>query len=244
MKLDREHSIEIAFLAIATIYSLTLPLKHSVTLFDSVILVTIFVLYTVRVSRAPAEEPHLVGPARYLGTFSTVARRTTVITIAVFAAALILMSAEHFAEALVASGETLGVSEFLLVQWIAPLASEAPELLVAGLYAWRLNTSAGLGHAGQLQGEPVDLAGGHAADRVRGGGRRIPRIAARHRAARGAVPHGGAVVLRRGGDLEPVDVAARGRHPVRAVLVPVPVGRASSPSPSTGWSGSASASCI
>ena len=145
VKLDREHSIEIAFLAIATIYSLTLPLKHSVTLFDSLILITIFVLYTVRVSRAPAEEPHLVGPARYLGTFSTVARRTTVITIAVFAAVLILMSAEHFAEALVASGETLGVSEFLLVQWIAPLASEAPELLVAGLYAWRLNTSAGLG---------------------------------------------------------------------------------------------------
>ena len=31
------------------------------------------------------------------------------------------------------------------MQWIAPLASEAPELLVAGLYAWRLNTNAGLG---------------------------------------------------------------------------------------------------
>ena len=37
------------------------------------------------------------------------------------------------------------MSEFLLVQWLAPLASEAPELLVAGLYAWRLNTNAGLG---------------------------------------------------------------------------------------------------
>ena len=31
------------------------------------------------------------------------------------------------------------------MQWLAPLASEAPELLVAGLYAWRLNTNAGLG---------------------------------------------------------------------------------------------------
>ena len=39
----------------------------------------------------------------------------------------------------------MGISEFLLVQWLAPLASEAPELLVAGLYAWRLNTNAGLG---------------------------------------------------------------------------------------------------
>ena len=145
VRLDREHSIEIAFLAVATIYSLTLPLKHSITLIDAAILVSIFVLYTIRVSRAPAEEPHLVGPARYLGTFSTVGRRTALIGGAVYAAAVILLVAERFAEALVASGEALGVSEFLLVQWVAPLASEAPELLVAGLYAWRLNTSAGLG---------------------------------------------------------------------------------------------------
>jgi cation:H+ antiporter len=63
----------------------------------------------------------------------------------VFAAGVILLCAEHFAEALVGSGKSLGISEFFLVQWLAPLASEAPELLVAGLYAWRLNTNAGLG---------------------------------------------------------------------------------------------------
>jgi cation:H+ antiporter len=39
----------------------------------------------------------------------------------------------------------LGSAPFLLVQWLAPLASEAPELLVAGLYAWHLNTTSGLG---------------------------------------------------------------------------------------------------
>jgi cation:H+ antiporter len=145
VQLDREHAIELSFLAIATMYSLTLPLKHSITLLDAVVLVTIFVLYTLRVSRAPAEEPHLVGPARYIGTFRQGARRSTVIAMGVFAALVILLCAERFAEALVASGEALGVSEFLLVQWVAPLASEAPELLVAGLYAWRLNTNAGLG---------------------------------------------------------------------------------------------------
>ncbi|MDH4111952.1 MAG: sodium:proton exchanger [Actinomycetota bacterium] len=145
VRLDREHSIEIGYLAVATIYSLTLPLKHSITLVDAAILVAIFIAYTIRVSRAPAEEPHLVGPASYLGTFDTAPRRFTIVTIAVFAAAVILLFAERFAEALVLSGERLGVSEFLLVQWVAPLASEAPELLVAGLYAWRLNTSSGLG---------------------------------------------------------------------------------------------------
>jgi hypothetical protein len=60
----------------------------------------------------------------------------------VFAAVVILLSAEHFAEALVATGQEFNISEFLLIQWLAPLASEAPELLVAGLYAWRLNTNA------------------------------------------------------------------------------------------------------
>src|SRR5438270_10865078 len=63
----------------------------------------------------------------------------------VFSAAVILVGAERFAEALVGTGAELGISEFLLVQWLAPLASEAPELLVAGMYAYRLNTNAGLG---------------------------------------------------------------------------------------------------
>jgi cation:H+ antiporter len=143
--LDRPHAVEVSFLALATLYSLTLPLKHSITPVDAVVLVSIFVAYTWRISRAPAEEPHLVGPARLVGTFSKVGRRISVIAMFVFAAAAILMVAEHFAEALVATGREFDLNEFLLIQWLAPLASEAPELLVAGLYAWRLNTNAGLG---------------------------------------------------------------------------------------------------
>jgi cation:H+ antiporter len=143
--LERSHAVEVAYLALATVYSLTLPLKHSITLFDAAVLVAIFAAYTVRISKAPAEEPHLVGPARYLGTFSTRQRRAAVVAMFLVAAAVILLCAEPFAEALVASGETIGISSFVLVQWLAPLASEAPELLVAGLYAWRLNTDAGLG---------------------------------------------------------------------------------------------------
>ena len=58
---------------------------------------------------------------------------------------MILLSAERFADGLVQTGEEFGISPFFLVQWVAPLASEAPELLVAGLYAWHLNTTNGLG---------------------------------------------------------------------------------------------------
>ena len=145
VQLERANSIELTFLALATIYSMTLPLKNTINLFDAVVLIGLFVAYTIRIATAPAEEPHLVGPARYIGTFTTSGRRASVAALFLFAATIILLLAEHFAEALVATGLALGVSEFLLVQWLAPLASEAPELLVAGLYAWRLNTAAGLG---------------------------------------------------------------------------------------------------
>jgi cation:H+ antiporter len=143
--LERSHSVELAYLSLATLYSLTLPLKHSITLVDAAILVSIFVAYMYRISRAPAEEPHLVGPAALIGDFPRDRRRIAVVAMFVVAALVILACAEHFADSLVDTGKALGVSEFFLVQWLAPLASEAPELLVAGLYAWRLNFSAGLG---------------------------------------------------------------------------------------------------
>src|SRR6478609_6402806 len=145
VKLGRSHSIEIAFLAVATVYSLTLPLKRTIALFDAVVLIGLFVAYMVRVARAPAEEPHLVGPAELIGSLPTRVRRVVVVALLLFAAGVILLCAEGFAESLVETGTEFGIDKFLLVQWLAPLASEAPELLVAGLFAWRLNTEAGLG---------------------------------------------------------------------------------------------------
>jgi cation:H+ antiporter len=143
--LDRSRSVELSFLAVACLYSLTLPLKRTISLLDAIVLVGIFVAYSIRISKAPAEEPHLVGPARTVGRLADRPRRVTVAVMFLGAAAVILLCAEPFAEALVETGAEVGISEFLLVQWLAPLASETPELLVAGLYAWRLNTNAGLG---------------------------------------------------------------------------------------------------
>jgi cation:H+ antiporter len=145
VRLDRPHSIEIAFLAAATIYSLTLPLKRTLTLFDSLVLVTLFVLYLARITRAPSGEPDLVGPAEVLGRLPTRRRRAALAVTFAFSAGVIFACADPFAESLVHTGERFGVSTFLLVQWLAPLASESPELIVAVLFAWRLNTNGALG---------------------------------------------------------------------------------------------------
>ena len=145
VRLDRPHAIEVGFLVVATAYSLTLPLKSHLTLFDAAVLVLLYVGYAARIFRSPAEEPELVGPAQLLGRLPTRRRRTTVALLLGYAALAIVLCAEPFAESLVDTGKTFGVSTFLLVQWLAPLASEAPELLVAALFAWRLRTNAGLG---------------------------------------------------------------------------------------------------
>ena len=145
ISLTRDHSIELGFLWVASLYSLTLPLKSSITLIDTVVLVSLFGAYTWRVSRAPAEEPHLVGPARYIGTFSVTTRRASVIGLFLGSGVVILLFAHPFASSLEDAGLELGIDPFFIVQWLAPLASEAPELLVAGLFAWRLNTNSAWG---------------------------------------------------------------------------------------------------
>ncbi|MGQ0841206.1 sodium:proton exchanger [Actinokineospora sp.] len=137
----RTDAVPLAFLAVATVYSLALPLRQSITFVDTAVLVTIFVLYCVRIAKAPAGDPDLDGAAAWIGGQPRVRRRLTCAALFAFAAAVILLVAENFAHALVDSGTDLGISQFFLVQWVAPLASEAPELLVAGLYAWRLKTT-------------------------------------------------------------------------------------------------------
>ncbi len=143
--LERSHNVEIAFLLLATLYGLTLPLHRTLTLIDAVILVTLFGAYMVRVARAPAGTPHLVGPALTIGSMDTTRRRTAVIGLFVVAVVTILLCAEPFAESLVDTGRKFAIDDFVLISLIAPLASEAPELLIAGMFAWRLEAEAGFG---------------------------------------------------------------------------------------------------
>ncbi|MCY4455093.1 MAG: sodium:calcium antiporter [Chloroflexi bacterium] len=144
LSLRRGNALDVVALTAATLYSFTIPLKGSISLLDTVVLFAIFVAYMYGISRAEGDEPHLVGPAAWLGGLAQRRRRLANTWLFIFAAAVILASAEHFAEGLVESGTKLGIDEFLLVQWLAPLASEAPEFLVAGILAFRGRASVGL----------------------------------------------------------------------------------------------------
>jgi len=142
---DRERSLELTFLAAATAYVIFIPLRSHVSVIDTIVLVSLFVMYMFFTSRVETEEVELVGPARAIGALQNAPRRAVVVVLLVYSAAAIFASAEPFAESLVHIGEQFGVSEFFLIQWLAPLASESPEVLVACLLAWRGRAAAGMG---------------------------------------------------------------------------------------------------
>ena len=139
-----ETSLGLVTLGVATLYSFTIPLRGHLSLLDTAVLLSIFIGYMYMVSRAPSTEPELVGPAHTIGTLPPVPRRVTVVLLFLYAAGVVFASAEPFANGLVDIGRAKGINEFLLVQWLAPLASEAPEFIIAAILAARGKAMAGM----------------------------------------------------------------------------------------------------
>jgi cation:H+ antiporter len=49
----------------------------------------------------------------------------------VYSAVTVLITAEPFANSVLGAGTMIGISPYLLVQWLVPLATESPELVIA-----------------------------------------------------------------------------------------------------------------
>lgn len=145
IRLAQSRRIDLAFLAIAALYAFTIPLKRSINLFDALVLLAIFVGYLVRTSQQPRAERAPTELTESLVDLPASQRKGIVIGFFSFAAVVIAISAKPFADALLASGRRMHVNEYLVVQWLAPLSSETPELLVASVLAARGDGDTALG---------------------------------------------------------------------------------------------------
>ena len=196
VNLERPHAIEIAFLAIATLYSLTLPLKRTLTLVDAAILISIFVVFVVRIARvtlggtpsrrtgkAHRHASAAAPPDRRRHPARVRRRRDLRLCRAVRRVARPPRRAgghQHVPAGAV--GRAAGVR--------GTGAHHRRDVRVAAPDQRRLR------HVAVVEGQPVDAARGLASDRVRGLGRASHRSAPRLTPARGAVPHRGAVGVR------------------------------------------------
>jgi len=137
LALDPGNRVELGFLLIAGIVAFVIPVTGQINLTLGIALLAWFGFYLYKLTRGEVEEPELIGTAAAIGALDRRARRGTVAALFVIAAAVILACAEPFAESLIGAGTQLGIDRFLLVQWLAPLASEAPEFIIAIIFAAR-----------------------------------------------------------------------------------------------------------
>ncbi len=146
--LETVNAVEITYLAFASVWAFSILLRDSIGIIDTVVLFSIFALYVWRTSHLPkadeSSEEDEPGPAAALKNLRPAQQWWVMGALTVVAAAVILASAEPFAESMVESGRLLGFDEFLLIQWLAPLASEAPAVTIAVLFVLSGRAAAGL----------------------------------------------------------------------------------------------------
>lgn len=142
--LAKANRTELLFLFLASAYAFVIVFKNRIDLTDFAVLLAIFGAYIWRVAMAAkSSTPNDVddydddaepGPAAILETLTPSAQWIWTAALTLTAGTIILLSAQPFADAMIGSGRALGIDEFLLIQWIAPLTGESPEILLAILF--------------------------------------------------------------------------------------------------------------
>ncbi len=144
IKLEEDTRSDLGFLIFGSIVMLIVPVSSAMHLLVGVLLVVIYCVYLWRVSGSSREEPELEGTAAYVGALPKWGRRIFIILMLAVAAVVIFLSAHPFGDSLIEAGKSLGIDEYILVQWLAPIASEAPEFTLAFLFAARGKEAAAL----------------------------------------------------------------------------------------------------
>ena len=145
MDMRGEMGLEITMLTIATLATLLIFFMREVHFVLAAALIALYIIYLWISSRKEVEEPDLIGPAALLGSFDVGWRRAAVLFLFFYSAIVIIAAAHPFVEdGLIATGLEYGIDEFILIQWLAPLASESPEIIVAVLFSLRANPVAGM----------------------------------------------------------------------------------------------------
>jgi cation:H+ antiporter len=125
------HRLELAILGLGGLWALRGVLRGELTSFDSVVLVGLYVLYLRRVATIGGDNSPPVGVAAQLAQLPAAQRKRWAGGLMLYAAAVILVTAVPFGDAVLGTGALVGIEPYLLLQWIVPIATEAPELVVA-----------------------------------------------------------------------------------------------------------------
>lgn len=139
INLEKEHSIEVMGLMPPLAYFWLIYFKGTLNMIDSVFLVVMYLAYLMVIRKVPPQEPEKIDdletiPRKILSLRSF--RKHLVIALLFLGGGVgILLIARPFLHSMLALAVSLGVSQFVFVQWVAPFLSEFPEKLSAFYWA-------------------------------------------------------------------------------------------------------------
>jgi cation:H+ antiporter len=130
--LEEHHAVEVIGLLVPLLYIPVIAIKGSLTVFDAVVLIAMYVAYLWILGKLPSEDHEEMEDLESVPRAIVLApRRNRILAIGLLffaGGALIYYSAEPFLASLLALATLAGMPEFVFVQWIAPLVSEFPEM--------------------------------------------------------------------------------------------------------------------
>ncbi|MFT4882840.1 MAG: cation:H+ antiporter [Natronomonas sp.] len=142
--LDHDVGLEIVFLLAATLWAFFIPLNGGIDIFDMVFLVGLYLTYIAIILKGDID-PHIehVGVPARLQRFPKRSRVATVLLLFAYSGLVIFIAVEPFAHGLEELGQNIGIPAFFMIQWVAPLASESPELIVVAYLVNKARSTAG-----------------------------------------------------------------------------------------------------
>lgn len=143
IQLSTEHGTEVIGLIPGLLYFVVILVKGTIGWIDAVVLLALYALYLAALLRHPPQSVEHVEDAPAVAQWAYRQpgwRRPAAIGgLFLVGGALLFLTAHPFLESMLAVAGTLGVSQFVLVQWVAPFLSEFPEKLSAFGWARRVS---------------------------------------------------------------------------------------------------------
>src|SRR5213080_4484661 len=142
IQLEREHAVEVMGLVPPLLYFGVILLKQRFSWVDAVVLLALYCAYLWVLFRNPARAVENLAdvPAVSRWAYSRRGWGRPLAVAALFGGggALLYVTAHPFLESMLALAGLVGVSQFVLVQWVAPFLSEFPEKVSAFYWARRV----------------------------------------------------------------------------------------------------------
>jgi cation:H+ antiporter len=143
--LENEHCVEVVGLLIPIIYFFWIYVKSTLTLYDSAVLTVIYLAYLSVLRKIPSRDEEEIEELEYIPRkILSYSRRVQIMIITslfVGGGVILYFVAHPFLESMLAVAISMGVNEFVFVQWVAPFLSEFPEKVSAFHWARQVRSA-------------------------------------------------------------------------------------------------------